>query len=115
MNVKSLIARPSRGETLEQGPQELRGVAWTGQGVITRVQVRIDDRDWEDAEMDTPAREGTWRVWHYGWTAHSGTHSVRVRATDSSGQTQPEIPPWNKSGYLWNGIEQVDVEVKAHA
>jgi hypothetical protein len=36
---------------------------------------------------------------------------VRARATDSSGATQPEASPWNKSGYLWNGIDHVSCEI----
>ena len=36
----------------------------------------------------------------------------RHAPTDSMGQVQPETPPWNKSGYLWNGIESVDCEIR---
>ena len=44
MNVKSLISAPGRGAVMAAGPVELRGIAWTGQGHVTRVEVRIDDR-----------------------------------------------------------------------
>ena len=37
--------------------------------------------------------------------------SSRPCATDSDGQVQPETPPWNKSGYLWNGIDSVECEI----
>ena len=36
---------------------------------------------------------------------------LRARATDSDGETQPEATPWNRSGYLWNGIDRVTCEV----
>ena len=48
------------------------------------------------------------------WDAAApGRYQLRVRATDSSGQTQAETTPWNRSGYLWNGIDTVDCEVMA--
>lgn len=116
MNVRSLFARPSNGAVLSAGPQRARGVAWTGKGLVDRVEVRIDDEpDWRPAQFETPAREGTWRLWTFAWEATPGRHVLRVRASDDSGHTQPETPPWNKSGYLWNGIDAIDCEVKAHA
>jgi len=33
------------------------------------------------------------------------------RATDASGRVQPEAGFWNPSGYLWNGIDRVKVNV----
>ena len=44
MNVKSLISWPERGGVLAAGPVEMRGIAWTGQGHVTEVDVRIDRR-----------------------------------------------------------------------
>jgi hypothetical protein len=42
-----------------------------------------------------------------------------ARATDEAGQTQPLVEEWNPSGYLWNVVPQVRVEVgpnvEAHA
>ena len=31
-------------------------------------------------------------------------HTVRVRATDSAGNTQPDTVPFNQQGYLYGGI-----------
>jgi hypothetical protein len=28
------------------------------------------------------------------------------------GQVQPEAPAWNRSGYLWNGFDTVDCEIR---
>jgi DMSO/TMAO reductase YedYZ molybdopterin-dependent catalytic subunit len=112
LNVKSLIARPSRDEKLPPGRHEVRGVAWTGDGVVTSVEVRVDDGPWLPATLDGPARAGTWRLWRFAWDARQpGRHDLRVRATDSLGRTQPETTPWNRSGYLWNGIDHVTCEV----
>lgn len=111
LNVKSLFARPSPGATLRAGRIEVRGVAWTGVGHITRVEVSIDGVPWRPADLNGPDVEGSWRTWHFAWDARPGPHELRARATDSRGQAQPEAPPWNKSGYLWNGIERLRCEV----
>jgi hypothetical protein len=34
-----------------------------------------------------------------------------ARATNATGQTQPVDAAWNPSGYLWNAIQRVEVEV----
>ncbi len=38
-------------------------------------------------------------------------HTFIDRAIDSLGDVQPETTPWNRSGYLWNGIDRVTCEV----
>ncbi len=112
LNVKSLIARPLEGATLKASPVEVRGVAWTGEGVVARVEIAIGEGPWSPATLQGPATPGTWRPWTYTWQATPGRHALRARATDSAGQVQPESTPWNKSGYLWNGIDRVACEVR---
>ncbi len=113
MNVKALIARPIEGAVLPAGKVEVRGVAWTGAGHVTRVEVATaPDGPWSAAALlDGPA-EGTWRRWAFTWDAKPGMHTLRARAADSSGTIQPEATPWNRSGYLWNGIDRVACEVR---
>ncbi|RUL88777.1 sulfite oxidase [Tautonia sociabilis] len=111
MNVKSLITHPGQGQALRPGRVEIAGVAWTGPGRVTRVEVSVDDGPWQEAALEGPEVEGSWRTWRLAWEAPSGPHTLRARATDSHGETQPEQSPWNKSGYLWNAIERVSVEV----
>jgi len=115
LNVKSLIARPLEGATLKPGPVEVRGVAWTGEGVVEKVEVATlegPEAPWGRATLLGPATPGTWRAWTYTWQAAPGRHALRARATDSRGQAQPDATPWNKSGYLWNGIDRVTCEVQ---
>ena len=113
LNVKSLIARPIEGATLRPGPVEIRGVAWTGEGVVTKVEISTGpDRPWTPAKLLGDPKPGTWRPWTLTWDALPGRHTLRARATDSKGETQPESTPWNRSGYLWNGIDRVACEVQ---
>jgi sulfite oxidase len=113
MPVKSLIARPTAGARLQAGRHEVRGVAWTGPGHVTRVEVTAGpDAPWHEAVLLNDGRPGTWRLWRWTWDApRPGRYQIRVRATDSEGQTQPVSSPWNRSGYLWNGIDTVECEV----
>ncbi len=113
MNVKSLITWPSAGTTLGTGAHEVRGVAWTGDGHVTKVEFSTERHAvWDLAHLRGDERPGSWRPWSVIWSAAPGKHTLRVRATDSNGQTQPQATPWNRSGYLWNGIDQVSVEVR---
>ncbi len=114
MNVKSLITWPERGRVLPAGPVEVRGVAWTGAGHVTKVDVRIDRDDrWRTATLLGDPEPGSWRQWRLSAEPlPRGRHVLEARATDSMGQVQPETPAWNKSGYLWNGFDAVDCEVR---
>lgn len=113
LNVKSLITSPAEGSTPRQGPVEVRGVAWTGEGFVTKVEVHQGlDGGWREAELLDPALPFAWRRWRIVYDGlPPGEVIVRARATDSRGETQPETTPWNKSGYLWNGIDRVTFNV----
>ena len=113
LNVKSLIARPIAGATLAAGKITIKGVAWTGHGVVTRVEVRTNSTEpWRVATLVGEPTAGTWRQWTLDWDASPGSTTIEARATDSLGQIQPEITPWNKNGYLWNGIDRVAVTIR---
>ena len=111
LNVKSLIARPTEGAILKAGKVEVRGVAWTGEGVVTKVEVSFG-AGWSPATILGDPKPGSWREWTYSWQAGPGRQTLRARATDSNGEVQPEITPWNRSGYLWNAIDKVTCEVR---
>ncbi|WP_337177799.1 sulfite oxidase [Paludisphaera sp.] len=109
MNVKSLITSPAEGAALGRGAVEVRGVAWTGEGHVVKVEVAsAEDPTWREAELLDEPRQGSWRRFKVAWTPPAaGEFTLIARATDSRGEVQPETPPWNKSGYLWNGYDRV--------
>jgi hypothetical protein len=41
-----------------------------------------------------------------------GQTTVRARATDQAGNTQPEQPEWNRLGYGGNAIQAISIVVK---
>jgi len=111
LNVKSMITAPDPASPLGPGGITVSGFAWTGKGRIEKVEVSVDDGEWRTAQLHGPDHEGAWRMWRIPLKVEPGKHRVRARATDSSGAVQPDTTPWNKSGYLWNGIESVSFEV----
>ncbi|MFF8599911.1 molybdopterin-dependent oxidoreductase [Streptomyces sp. NPDC015232] len=78
------FARPAAGIVT------VAGVAWAQHRGITRVQIRVDDGPWQDADLAAQAGVDTWRQWSYRWNATPGGHTITVRATDGTGQAQTE-------------------------
>jgi DMSO/TMAO reductase YedYZ molybdopterin-dependent catalytic subunit len=74
------------------GMVTVAGVAWAQHRGIERVEVRVDGGDWQEATLADTVSADTWRQWSWRWPATPGTHTLTVRATDSTGQTQPELP-----------------------
>jgi sulfite oxidase len=93
----------------------LRGFAFSGAPDISRVEVsEADGEGWRAAVLDSRHDPYAWRRWTLRWTPNrTGTIRLRVRATDSRGEVQPETAQWNQSGYLYNGWDAVEVEVVA--
>ena len=72
------------------GPLMIGGVAYAQTRGISKVEVQIDDGEWQEATMGEALNKDTWRQWTFRWDATPGLHSIRVRATDGDGETQPE-------------------------
>ena len=85
MNVKSLISHPADAQPLKAGPVAVAGVAWTGPGRVTTVEVSVNGGPWQPATLGGPDVEGSWRTWRFDWDAPAGSHAIRARATDSHG------------------------------
>jgi DMSO/TMAO reductase YedYZ molybdopterin-dependent catalytic subunit len=64
------------------------GIAWAGARGISRVEVRVDDGEWETARMRAPLSETTWVLWRYDWEFTEGDHTFTVRCVDGDGTPQ---------------------------
>jgi DMSO/TMAO reductase YedYZ molybdopterin-dependent catalytic subunit len=113
MHVKSLITAPLDGEQVNAGTVRVTGIAWTGTGTISQVEISSDGgRTWQQARLTGEARPGTWRLWEADAVIRSaGEQRIRARATDSAGNTQPEQAAPNPGGYGNNSIHEVRVDV----
>jgi DMSO/TMAO reductase YedYZ molybdopterin-dependent catalytic subunit len=95
VETQSRIDAPRDRMTFATGPRMIAGVAWAPFLGISRVEVRIDDGPWLDAEVSEPLGEATWVQWQLPWDASPGEHVISVRATDGDGviQTATERSP----------------------
>ncbi len=93
IKTQSRIDTP-RGQA-SAGPRAIAGVAWAPNRGISKVEVRIDEGDWIDAELSEPLSEDTWRQWNVPWDPTPGSYTLQVRATDGNGDLQTEdlAPP----------------------
>jgi len=114
MNVKSLVGSIAPGDVIAPGNHELVGVAFSGEARISKVEITVDGgASWTPAKLDAHDSSYGFRLFRYAWQATPGKVKIASRATDSAGATQPVEPVWNPSGYLYNAIDYVDVEVRA--
>lgn len=117
LRVKSVIASPADGGQAQVGkPVTIQGVAWSGDaGPVTAVDVSVDGgRTWNPARLGREKSQFGWRQWELSWTPPSEAYyNVMARARDASGATQPFTQEWNPSGYGWNVVPRVGVDVVA--
>ena len=114
IKVKSLISTPAKGSVLAPGSYTIKGVAWSGDGTITKVEVSTDDdRSWREAKLEEPNGNYSWQHFEIDWEAKNLGHSlIRCRATDSAGNVQPMLATWNFRGYRCNSIHSVPITVR---
>lgn len=114
--VKSLISAPKDGATVKAGtPVIISGFAWAGEANITKVDISLDNgQTWQAAKLGKDQAKYTWRQFEFEWKAPEvGSFLVMARATDDKGRMQPVVATWNPSGYLYNVIDRVRVNVEA--
>lgn len=88
VKVESEINVPSDGTTVKAGTVTVAGIAWHQHTGIQKVEVQVDDGDWDEADLAAAISVDTWVQWRYDWSAKSGQHTLRVRATSLDGETQ---------------------------
>ncbi len=113
MRVRSLILSPGEGAELDGGQVEVVGIAWSGSGAVTQVEVSLDgSARWQAAELERPATPSGAQMWRYLWApASAGMHTLLCRATDTSGDTQPVAQRWNRLGYGNNGVHSITISI----
>ncbi len=90
MDAKSIITAPAHPTRLERGWHEISGLAWTGRGRITRVDVSTDGgRSWREAALQTPVLPLAHTRFRSMWRWSGREATLMSRATDETGYTQP--------------------------
>lgn len=95
----SIIVHPAPGTRIS-GSTEISGWAWADQPIAS-VEVSGDHTRWEQAELE-PRRARAWQRWRHLWRPRQpGPVTLRCRARDTAGTTQPEAGARN----AWHAIE----------
>lgn len=96
-NLKSVVARVTRRRVGDGLLYKIFGAAWGGESRIEKVQVRIDDRAWQDAGIDCRSGGSGWLLWSCQWPgAEPGRHTLVSRAVNAVGEIQPTRDQWRK-------------------
>ncbi len=115
MRVNSKFLRPLDGEDIHGKAYQIEGVAWAGEGKISKVELRFGgDGAWQPAVMGDAAVPMVWARWSYPWSIpRPGQYSLEVRATDDDGNSQPLTrDPNRKDDYELNTPHRIRVNVR---
>jgi DMSO/TMAO reductase YedYZ molybdopterin-dependent catalytic subunit/glyoxylase-like metal-dependent hydrolase (beta-lactamase superfamily II) len=111
--VRSIIVEPSDDEDVVVGDVVIRGVAWSGAAPIAAVDVSIGHGPWQPARLVGDRHRHCWQWWELLTPLDEpGSTTVRARATDLAGRTQPEHPHWNRLGYGGNAIQSATIHLR---
>ena len=90
MEAKSLVTYPSGGQKIKPGFCEITGLAWSGRGLIRRVEVSTDGgRQWKDASLQEPRLSKAFTRFRLPWNWDGSEAELQSRCTDETGYVQP--------------------------
>ena len=90
VDAKSIITAPAHPARLTPGWVPVTGLAWSGRGRITRVEVSTDGgASWHEAELLGPALSKANVRFQYMWRFEGKPARLLSRATDETGYVQP--------------------------
>ncbi|TDD85141.1 molybdopterin-binding oxidoreductase [Actinomadura darangshiensis] len=102
----SRIDVPKPLARIKAGRVAVAGTAWAQHRGIDAVEWQVDDGPWRPAQLAPVPGIDTWQQWVAEWDAVPGSHTLRVRATDGTGATQPErrAPPLPDGATGWHSV-----------
>jgi len=114
--INSVTCLPTDGAKIRPGKLAVHGYALApglGDRTVAKVEVSADGgKTWTHARFTSKAVAYCWRLWSCDVEVTKHTTSLIVRATDSSGKTQPQTVDWNLKGYLFNAWDQTPIRVQ---
>lgn len=93
MDAKSVVTSPSPEKSiLSKGQNLLKGLAWSGRGKITRVDVSLDGgRNWTTAQLHGPVLDKCLSRFTLPFVWNGEELLIQSRAMDETGYVQPTI------------------------
>ena len=98
------------------GFHEIRGLAWSGHGRVTKAEVSVDGgRTWQTAQLQEPVVPKCHTRFRFPWKWNGQEAILMSRCTDDSGYVQPTRQELvkargNNSVYHYNAIQSWKVE-----
>ena len=111
---RAVIASPVDGSSVAIGEEiSVHGFAWSGGGLIERVDVSADGgATWSSASLGPIVGPKAWREWSMAWRPdRRGETSLLARATDATGAVQPLDQVRNDLGYGNNAVRPVTLTI----
>ena len=117
MDAKSIITFPAYPTVLpDRGWCEVRGIAWSGRGRVTAVDVSADGgATWAPATLQHPVLPMAHTRFRYLWQWQGQPATLMSRATDETGYIQPTLATLRSvrgpgTNYHLNNIRGWDVD-----
>jgi len=92
MDAKSVVTSPSPQMPITHGPGPLviTGLAWSGRGPVTRVDVSMDGgKNWKEARLAAPGQPMALTRFYFDHNWQGEEMLLQSRVTDSTGYVQP--------------------------
>jgi len=96
---KSVITRPSAGLRMPgRGYVQITGLAWSGAGAITKVEVSTDGgRSWKEAKLHAPVLPRAHTRFTFDWAWDGQEAVIQSRCTDDAREVQPSLAELTKN------------------
>jgi sulfane dehydrogenase subunit SoxC len=92
MDARSIITFPAYPVQLDRGWVEIRGLAWSGRGKVTKVEVSTDaGKRWFPADLQGPVLDKAHTRFRFLWNWDGKETEILSRATDETGYVQPTL------------------------
>lgn len=93
MEAKSVITQPSGGmQIASKGARPISGLAWSGRGKISRVEVSTDGgKTWNTAQLQEPILSKSLTRFVFPWNWNGAEAMLQSRAYDQTGYVQPTL------------------------
>jgi sulfane dehydrogenase subunit SoxC len=89
--TNSVITFPSGTMHINPGYHRISGLAWSGYGAISKVEVSTDGGSvWRDAQLNHPVLPKAQARFEIDWQWDGRPTSIRSRSTDDKGNVQPD-------------------------
>ena len=113
IRVRSIITQPPSGARVRMGKVTVAGLAWSGNGSITTVEVGVNSEPSRQARLGQPEGPHAAVPWEWEFDPpEPGRYQIFAMAGDSAGHVQPRKPLWNENGYGNNVVHEIAITFK---